>query len=534
MRVALTARSFTRRRGRQAKTFANLSAKEQAQLSAAIQTSIARNQASEFIRKQQQGLGKPVIATKHQGHQVVAVGNTVFFSKKWKTFPDFLSEYLKHVLGKEYFTAEIAKPFNDRNPLLQWCETFYEYQKQNSTAGAQIHNAAATGIVYCYLGVAYNLYLLSHNVELQKRLVDRLKKTDQFHGAYYELIVANILIRAGFKLELEDESDQGNKHCEFAAISQRSGKKYWIEAKARGVSGILGKTELTGVSATERDATTRLIKQINDALAKPADSTRLIFVDVNTQWSKSEEAPNWVLKAEKRLKAKEQNLPSDKSAYIFITNASFHLHQDSDRTRMEAFVYGLGISDFGKVGYYRYSQLYRMKQKHIDAHDVIESLKKYPAIPSTFDGGLPSESFGITKDRSLIGETYAFPNLGVTGTLLDAVVMETEKTVTFVIRTTDGQNQLISKPLTDAELADYKAHPEGYFGVLKQSPKPISDPLEFFEIMLAQYGKASRPQLLALVSNNNDQEFLNSLSDEDLLIEVCDRMMVGMSFKKAV
>jgi hypothetical protein len=36
------------------------------------------------------------------------------------------------------------------------------------------------------------------------------------------------LIRAGFKLELEDETDGASKHCEFSAMSK--GKKYWVEA----------------------------------------------------------------------------------------------------------------------------------------------------------------------------------------------------------------------------------------------------------------------------------------------------------------
>ena len=83
------------RGNKRTRTFSTI---EQQQLSAAIQSSIARHQAKESIRVQQQGLGKPVISTKHQGHQVVAVGNTVYFSKKWRTFPDFLAEYIKHVL----------------------------------------------------------------------------------------------------------------------------------------------------------------------------------------------------------------------------------------------------------------------------------------------------------------------------------------------------------------------------------------------------------------------------------------------------
>jgi hypothetical protein len=132
--------------------------------------------------------------------------------------------------------------------------------------------------VICYLGLAYSLYLIKHNVELQDRLVKRLKNVTQFQGAYYELFVANSLIRAGFKLELEDETDQASKHCEFSAAS-KTGKKYWVEAKMRGVVGLLGKTVYDSTKGP--DPMSALVKHLNAAFAKPAADERLIFIDVN-------------------------------------------------------------------------------------------------------------------------------------------------------------------------------------------------------------------------------------------------------------
>ena len=46
--------------------------------------------AKERIRQEQQGLGKPIIAARFNDYQIVAVGNTVHWSPKAKTFPDFL------------------------------------------------------------------------------------------------------------------------------------------------------------------------------------------------------------------------------------------------------------------------------------------------------------------------------------------------------------------------------------------------------------------------------------------------------------
>ncbi|MFZ0853221.1 MAG: SEC-C domain-containing protein, partial [Hyphomicrobiaceae bacterium] len=235
--------------------------------------------AAERIRQMQQGRGRPIVSVKLKDHQMVAVGNTVHFSKTWKAFPDFLSAYIKTKLGPEWGNAEIAKPLAVRHPLMQWYDAYCRYQKETIKRPGEMHSAEITGVVACYLGLAYALYLLAHNVELQDRLIKRLRNVGNFQGAYYELMVASILIRAGFKLTLEDETDPGAKHCEFAAVAEKTGKKYWVEAKMRSVNGLLGRTTADG--GADGDALGRLIPHLNNALAKPAKDERLIFIDVN-------------------------------------------------------------------------------------------------------------------------------------------------------------------------------------------------------------------------------------------------------------
>ena len=233
---------------------------------------IKQQEAQELIRQQQQGLGRPIIAAKVNDHQIVAIGNKIHYSKKWKTFPDFLSGYLKATIGAEWGNAEIAKPLAQRHPILQWYEEYCHYQRKYGIEG-EIKESPMTGVVYCYMGLAYNLYLIKHNVELHERLLKRLKDPKQFQGAYYELMVANSLIRAGFNLELEDETDGASRHCEFSAVSQKTGKKYWVEAKMRAVIGLLGKTISDGTK--KDDATSELIKHLNGAFSKPAADDRL-------------------------------------------------------------------------------------------------------------------------------------------------------------------------------------------------------------------------------------------------------------------
>ena len=86
--------------------------------------------AAEFIRQKQQGKGRPIIAGTVAGHQVVAVGKEVHWSTKWKTFADFLADYMKKKLGTEWAKAELAKSPPERHSLMQWAFACGEYQKQ--------------------------------------------------------------------------------------------------------------------------------------------------------------------------------------------------------------------------------------------------------------------------------------------------------------------------------------------------------------------------------------------------------------------
>src|SRR6266851_8119014 len=91
----------------------------------------AGQDAAEFIRLKQQGKGRPIVAGKVAGHQVVAVGKEVHWSTKWKTFADFLADYMKKKLGAEWAKAQLAKSPSERHPLMQWAFSYGEYQKES-------------------------------------------------------------------------------------------------------------------------------------------------------------------------------------------------------------------------------------------------------------------------------------------------------------------------------------------------------------------------------------------------------------------
>jgi hypothetical protein len=107
---------------------------------------LERAKAEELQRQKQQGLGNPIVSTEIHGHRLVAVKNRLLHSAGWKTFHDFLFDYIKMALGPEWGTAEIKKSHPERHPLLIWYQKICEFQQANFAATpGQVSTAPATG-----------------------------------------------------------------------------------------------------------------------------------------------------------------------------------------------------------------------------------------------------------------------------------------------------------------------------------------------------------------------------------------------------
>jgi SEC-C motif len=507
----------------------------------ALNHSRDRFEAQEHIRQTQQGRGKPIIAATIDQHQMVAVGNKVMFSKGWKTFIDFLSDYLKAKLTPEWGNAEIAKPLNERHTIMQWYDAVCRLQKDSIKTPGEPTPMEMNGVLACYYGLAYALYLIEHNVELQNRMIARLKDRSNFQGAYYELMVARTLIAAGFELTLEDEVDRGSKHCEFAAVSKDSKQKYWIEAKMRSVAGLLGKNETDGTTGKKAEnPISHLVTHLHAALRKPASDQRMIFIDLNTEMTadvSDENRPAFLETVNRRIaKYEKEQLESGKTAYIFVTNMTFH-RDLLGSPQMVSLPTSLGIPDFNRSGHYRLPEIYRRDQKHADALRVGESLAKLLSFPTTFDGSLPASSLNGEEPPVQIGETYNFEGVGpdgsdLVGEVTEAIVDETAEEAIIAIYTDNKQAHILKQPMTEGQLADYRAHKEAYFGKIKYVPKGIKTPYDMFLFFVQGQRGMKREKLLEYLKMSEEQA--KRMSDEDLLLEYCERLVNGGSFFKTV
>ncbi len=251
----------------------------------------SRSEAKEKLRQSSQGYGKPIIAAEVKGYRVVGVGNQLYYSpaERTQTFVDFLNSYIKRIIGEEWGNREIKKPLNERHPILQWYDSLCRLQKQYASKQGEIYETPITGVVSAYTSLAYNLYLLQHNAEVQQFLIKRLKQKSCFYAAYYETFVAAWFILAGFKLSLENEQDPTTKHCEFSAKSPK-GEMFSVEAKSRAAS----------------KSNYAIGNQLYKALSKKAYYSRIVFIDLNIPSSTEHTFEMLLQKITSRLRKKRK------------------------------------------------------------------------------------------------------------------------------------------------------------------------------------------------------------------------------------
>jgi hypothetical protein len=491
----------------------------EAEMQAELNKLFQRDQADEMQRQEQQGMGKPIISTIVNAVRSVAVGSRVYSSPGWKSFHDFLHDYIKSLIDQQWANEELKKPVEERHPLFVWYEMTVRHQNQYIRRPGEISAAPMTGACAAYLGLAYNLYLAAHNVEVQQVLLKRLMKKDQFYGAYYEIFVVGLLIRAGFDIEFEDETDSTTSHCELTATYRKTGRKFSVEAKMRG--------------ANKNSADVG--NQLYAALKKKAAHTRVIFIEVNLPddcddkkaMENLKKALGSIRSREGKLNIAGQPAPP---AYVFVTNNP-HDYSLNGPSQTAGLVEGFKIPDFKIEA--RFASLHealKNREKHMEILSLIKIMAQ-SQIPSTFDGDNPDLVFGNVTGQLRIGQRYAVPDDEggeVIGELLQACVMEDKKAAFCVYKLANGQTIFGQDPLSDAEMAAYRRHPDTFFGVVKKGARGgINDPLEFYDYCLEIYKNTPKERLLELLGVRGLKHF-EALPQLELAERYCEGLAANV------
>lgn len=227
-------------------------------------------------------------------------------------------------MGTDWGNSEIAKPYEERHPILKWYEGLCRFQNKQEKEKNGLIYSIPNGVTAAYFLFAYDLYILRHHAALQRKIIDRLKHKDQFQGARYELFVIATCIRAGFDIEYEDETDKTKKHPEFIAIHKLTGQKISVEAKSRHRQGVI---KFNSQQESELLIKVRIGGLLNEAIQKPTCYPYVIFIDINLPpysgivfekpWFKE------ILKSIKKISGKSVEEPKPYNLILF-TN---HPHQ---------------------------------------------------------------------------------------------------------------------------------------------------------------------------------------------------------------
>ncbi len=430
-------------------------------------------------------------------------------SKGWKTFHDFLGDYIKNAIGPAWGNAEIAKPPEQGHPIIVWYQALCRHQRAFlDQSGTLLHGMSQTGAAAAYLHLAYDLYALDHNAELQERLLARLRNHEGFAGARYEVQVAAAFIRAGFDLAFEDESDGSTTHCEFTATYRRTGKRFSVEAKRR------------------EGYRPRIGRLFNDALGKRANHPRIIFVDLNMRDDgpgTAQAPPAFFDSALRRLRFFEgqqlNGLPRP-PAYVFLTNTPWSLYVDDPAPRSGFLAEGFQIADFKDgVLFPSLRQALEAREAHIEMHNLMESIRDHSEIPSTFDGEIPEFAFDNDTPRILVGSRYLVKDAdGVErpAEVTTAIVAEDEHIAYCGMTLENGQSGIWTIPLSDAEMAAWKRHPDTFFGVVGQRSTRAETPLELYDFFHASSKRSTKEDLLKAMADAPDFDTLARLDQPQL------------------
>jgi hypothetical protein len=245
------------------------------------------------------------------GMRIVVAGTQIFEIPSAWSFHEFLLGYGQSQLGGDWITNNA-----ENHPLVTHLVKGKAGIRPTGVSDGKFVAAIMNDDLFAFLSFAYDLFTLADNAEVQKSLFDRLRKPDQYQGARYEMFVAASLLRAGFKIAFEDESDSTTSHCEFTATSEQTNRSFSVEAKSRHRK-----------SPDFYDKTiprSEMYRLMQSALAKNASHERIIFGDVNLP---PDDKPifqqNWhqeVAATLNQLEQKQRKNDPWPQAIVFFTN----------------------------------------------------------------------------------------------------------------------------------------------------------------------------------------------------------------------
>lgn len=208
-----------------------MSPTSQTEFETAARAALNAREASEIVRRYQQGLGRPIISAELNGFRLVAVGKVVKWSKGWRFFTDFLIDHLKDTIGRTWATQALRE--GKEHPVFEWLRTMNSVVTANrSTNGTGAFQSTCKGHLGALWRLGYALYLIEHNDQMDAKIVKRLRSPVSFRATYHETQIASVFAISGFRLKMAEMGRTSSASPEFWA-TRAGGTRYAVEAKCK-------------------------------------------------------------------------------------------------------------------------------------------------------------------------------------------------------------------------------------------------------------------------------------------------------------
>ncbi len=266
--------------------------------------------------------------------KVFVLGNRLYPRQpKNLTFHEFILYVLRFELGKEWWMEQKGKKETEQHFIFKCFLKYYGWRKINKKTDnkeGEVWAAPMDGWTNSLISIAFDVCSLLQAVHLPHDFIKRLRDAKSFQSVRYEIAIASIFARLGYKIKFLDEFFNGEekppKHCEFIAIDKETGEKIAVEAKSKTRDGVF---HTEGKFNLERELKSSLTKNYRRALEQnPGDKPFIVFIDVNlpVKQNSGPDEREWVTAVDKMRNRHLFTTSSNKqpTTAIVFTNHSFH------------------------------------------------------------------------------------------------------------------------------------------------------------------------------------------------------------------
>jgi predicted RNase H-like HicB family nuclease/predicted RNA binding protein YcfA (HicA-like mRNA interferase family) len=271
--------------------------------------------------------GRDKLHTLWKGHRMRAVGSRLYFRPEQETFHEFLIWMLSLMLHPRWLRQEMEREQAQQHQIARWCRAYEQWRQEGKRPDNEVEGGwrmPPSGDVQCLISLAYDIYQLRHSGNFSHQTLPRLRRPEHFQGARYEIAIAAIFSRLGYKLAYQ-RGGTDERHPEFIAAHPRTGNKIAVEAKSRHRPGVLhtpGDRQLYEPTARE------LISLFEDALTQcPDELPAAIFIDLNVPPPRTGASRRWfgeLLEAFKGEIGTSGPGKPDGFNVLFLTNSPYH------------------------------------------------------------------------------------------------------------------------------------------------------------------------------------------------------------------